>query len=194
MTVSFCDSCSREPANTKKKILVPRTSGLIATCKFLSQCEWWLWLHQCCAGEIEVIRIDFTRIWCKKLFLGEEEALRWDMAAILNVYYLFLDTCVKKKKKTHFLRLFDWLIDWLRSTQSSHLSSRANIHTRFIGDVIPFKSLVFDTITYPCLSLCLSNCSHNYEWMRLNDEEMSLLETTLLLKTLFNYILEDKKQ
>ena len=113
------------------------------------------------------------------------------MAAILNVYYLFLDTCVRKKK-THFLRLFDWLIDWLRSTQSSHLSSRANIHTRLIGDVIPFKSLVFDTITYPCLSLCLSNCSHNYEWMRLNDEEMSLLETTLLLKTLFNYILEDK--
>ena len=86
-----------------------------------------------------------------------------------------------------------WLINWLAKKHTKFSSLIKSKHTHQIHwGCHSLKSLVFDTITYPCLSLCLSNCSHNYEWMRLNDEEMSLLETTLLLKTLFNYILEDK--
>ena len=193
MTISFCDSCSREPANTKKKILVPRTSGLIATCKFLSQCEWWLWLHQCCAGEIEVKRKDWfyqNLVW--KTVSGWRRSFEMRYGCHFEcLLFIFGYMCEEEEENPFFEAV--WLINWLAKKHTKFSSLIKSKHTHQIHwGCHSLKSLVFDTITYPCLSLCLSNCSHNYEWMRLNEEEMSLLETTLLLKTLFNYILEDK--
>ena len=101
----FFLACSREPANTKNSS--PKNFWLIATCKFLSQCEWWLWLHRCWRDWWKLIKMrGHTYSWCQRRIFGIDDGCHFECW----LHYLFLDTCEEEEENPLWGCLTDY---WL---------------------------------------------------------------------------------